>query len=39
VSSETTSEASLSAAHKKAAGVRKEKHHEEHRHLHEHFHD
>jgi hypothetical protein len=37
VSSETTIEANLSVAHKKAAEVQKEIRHEEHRHLHEHF--
>ena len=37
VSSETTTQANLSSAHKKAAGVQKEKEHEEHKHLHEHF--
>lgn len=39
VSSEATREASFNAASKQAAGVRKEKQHEEHKHLHEHFHD
>jgi putative FmdB family regulatory protein len=37
VSSATTKQANLSAAHKKAAGVRKEKRSAEHKHLHEHF--
>jgi len=39
MSSEATREANLSAAHRKAAGVRKEKQHEEHKELHEHFED
>ena len=37
MSSESTREANLSAAHQKAASVRKEKQHEDHKHLHEHF--
>ncbi|PWU11466.1 MAG: hypothetical protein C5B51_02590 [Terriglobia bacterium] len=37
MSSETTRQANLSAAHKKAAGVRGEKTREEHKHLHEHY--
>jgi putative FmdB family regulatory protein len=37
VSSDTTRQANLSAAHKKAGAVRKEKQNEQHRHLHEHF--
>jgi putative FmdB family regulatory protein len=39
VSSETSRQANLSAAHKKAAGVRKEKQNQDHTHLHEHFED
>ena len=39
VSSEATRQASLSAAHRKAAGVRKEKQHEAHKGQHEHFQD
>jgi putative FmdB family regulatory protein len=39
VSSESTRQASLSAAHKRAAIARKEKQHEDHQHLHEHFED
>jgi putative FmdB family regulatory protein len=39
VSSETTQQANLSAAHAKAAAVRKEKLHQSHTHLHEHFED
>jgi putative FmdB family regulatory protein len=39
VSSETTREANLSAAHRKAAAVRSEKHRQEHTHIHEHFED
>lgn len=39
VSSETTRQANLSAAHERAAAVRKEKRHQEHRELHEHFGD
>ena len=39
VSSETTREANLSAAHRKAASVRSEKQHQEHAHMHEHFED
>lgn len=39
MSSETTRQASLSTAHKKAAGIRKEKQHEDHKQLHEHFAD
>jgi len=37
MSSETTRHANLSSAHKKAAGVRKEREHEDHKHLHEHY--
>jgi putative FmdB family regulatory protein len=37
VSSESSRQANLTGAHKKAAGVRKEKQHEDHKHLHEHF--
>jgi len=37
MSSESTREANLGAAHRKAAGVRGEKQHEQHKHLHEHF--
>ena len=37
MSSESTRQANLSAAHKKAAGVHKEKQHEDHKHLHDHF--
>ena len=39
VSSENTKQANLSAAHRKAGAVRKDKQHEEHKSLHEHFHD
>lgn len=39
VSSETTRRANLSAAHKRAAAVRRDKQHEDHKHLHEHFED
>jgi putative FmdB family regulatory protein len=39
VSSESSRQASLSAAHKRAAIARKEKQHEDHQHLHEHFED
>jgi putative FmdB family regulatory protein len=39
VSSETTKQANLSAAHQKAAAVRREKLHQDHTHLHEHFED
>jgi putative FmdB family regulatory protein len=39
MSSETTQQANLSAAHKKAAAGRQEKQHDEHKGLHEHFHD
>jgi putative FmdB family regulatory protein len=39
VSSDTSKEASLSAAHKKAGAVRNEKRHEEHKGHHEHFQD
>jgi putative FmdB family regulatory protein len=39
VSSETTRQANLSAAHQRAAGVRKEKLRQGHTHLHEHFED
>jgi putative FmdB family regulatory protein len=39
VSSDTTRQANLSAAHQKAAGVRKEKLRQDHTHLHEHFED
>ncbi len=37
MSSDSTREANLGAAHRKAAAVRKDKRHEEHKHLHEHF--
>lgn len=39
VSSESTREANLSAAHSKAAAVRKDKLHENHKHEHQHFQD
>lgn len=39
MSSETTRDANLSAAHRRAGAVRQDKQHEEHRHLHEHFED
>lgn len=39
MSSETTRQVNLGAAHRRAAGVRKEKQIGEHQHLHEHFHD
>lgn len=39
VSSETSRHANLSAAHRKAATVRKEKAHQSHAHMHEHFED
>jgi putative FmdB family regulatory protein len=39
VSSESTRQANLSAAHDKAAAVRKEKRHQDHTQLHEHFED
>jgi putative FmdB family regulatory protein len=39
VSSETSRQANLSAAHQKAASVRKEKAHQTHTHMHEHFED
>ena len=39
MSSQSTRSANLSAAHKKAAGVRKEKQHEGHKNLHQHFED
>lgn len=39
MSSESTRQANFSSAHKKAAGVRKEKQSEDHIHLHEHFED
>jgi len=39
VSSEATRQANLSAAHNKAAGIRKEKHIEDHKHSHQHFED
>ena len=39
VSSEATKQANLSAAHRRAAAVRKEKLHQDHTHLHEHFED
>jgi putative FmdB family regulatory protein len=39
VSSETTRQANLSIAHRKAAAGRKDKQHEDHKHLHEHFQD
>ena len=38
-SSDSTKQANLSAAHKKAASVRNEKQRSEHKSLHEHFHD
>ena len=37
VSSETSRQANLSAAHKKAGGVRKEKERDSHKHLHQHY--
>jgi len=37
VSSESSREANLNAAHRKTAAVHKEKRHEEHKHLHQHF--
>jgi len=37
ISSESSREANLAAAHKKAASVRSEKQHESHKHLHDHF--
>ena len=37
VSSDSTRESNLSAAHKKAAAIRQGKQHDEHKHLHEHF--
>jgi putative FmdB family regulatory protein len=37
VSSETSRQTNLSAAHKKAAGVRNEKQREDHKHHHQHF--
>jgi putative FmdB family regulatory protein len=39
VSSASSRQANLSAAHRKAAGIRNEKSHSEHRQLHEHFDD
>lgn len=39
MSSQTTRQANLSTAHKKAAGTRNEKQHEDHKHLHQHFED
>jgi putative FmdB family regulatory protein len=39
VSSETTRQMNLSAAHQKAAAVRNEKRHQDHTRLHEHFED
>jgi len=39
VSSESSRQANLSAAHKRAAAVRRDKQHEDHKHLHEHFED
>jgi hypothetical protein len=39
VSSETTRQANLGAAHRKAAAVRMEKSHQSHAHMHEHFED
>jgi putative FmdB family regulatory protein len=39
VSSETSREANLNAAHSKAAAVRKDRHHEQHKHEHHHFED
>lgn len=37
MSSDSTRQANLSAAHQKAAAGRKEKQHDEHKHLHDHF--
>jgi putative FmdB family regulatory protein len=37
MSSESTKQANLGVAQKKAAGARKEKQHEDHKHLHQHF--
>jgi hypothetical protein len=37
MSSETTRQANLSAAHKKAGAIRKDKQHEDHKHLHDHY--
>jgi putative FmdB family regulatory protein len=39
VSSENTREANLTAAHRRAAAIRREKQHQDHTHLHEHFED
>jgi putative FmdB family regulatory protein len=39
VSSDSSREANLSAAHSKAAAVRKDKHHEQHKREHQHFQD
>ena len=39
VSSEATSQANLSAAHRKAAAVRRDKQRQDHTHLHDHFED
>ncbi len=39
VSSESSRQANLDAAHKKADGAYKEKQHEDHKHYHEHFQD
>ncbi len=39
VSSESSRQANLDAAHKKSAGVYKEKQREDHKHYHEHFQD
>jgi putative FmdB family regulatory protein len=39
VSSDSSKEANLSAAHRKAAAVRQDKHRASHQHLHEHFED
>jgi putative FmdB family regulatory protein len=39
VSSDSSKQANLSAAHRKAAVVRQDKQREGHKHLHEHFHD
>ncbi|HEY7389938.1 MAG TPA: zinc ribbon domain-containing protein [Bryobacteraceae bacterium] len=36
-STQSTRQANLSAAHRRAAGARKEKQHEDHKHLHQHF--
>jgi putative FmdB family regulatory protein len=39
VSSESTQQANLQAAHRRAAAIRHEKQHQAHTHLHEHFED